>query len=85
MESVTKYFLLGTLAENALSATFSASCHHFSEDSRIPSVIMPKRELRQVERQILLAILFCRKLRLELMKGHIRLGAKDFCFHNGEI
>jgi hypothetical protein len=46
---------LGTLAENALPAAFSASCNHFFENIGIVSVIVTERKFREIEREIFLA------------------------------
>jgi len=51
---------LGILAENALPAASSASCHHVPEYIRVLTIVMPEREFRQVQRQIFLAHLVVR-------------------------
>lgn len=47
-------------AENVARVAFSASCHHVPEYIRVPAIVMPKRKLRQVQRQIFLAHLMVR-------------------------
>jgi hypothetical protein len=55
MANATEYFSLCTSAENASAAASSASCYHSREYIRIFPVIVPKRELGQIQRQIILA------------------------------
>src|SRR5438309_5400503 len=76
MATPTEYFSLGTLAENASAAAFSASCDYFTEDCRILPVVMAEAKFREIQGQILLAHVVIRTHDATLEQGPKRIDVR---------